>query len=276
VGTPSCPGLHDPAPGSASAACTIHTPTVPAAAGTDQSVQAHAESQGLLMLDRLFGRYLRGEIAVYRGSASARDNQNLSSGFPDAPDEVLSANGTALAQLDAQRLAITSPCENKTFDVQQQSGAAAQTTVSGIGTETSPSGLSGGCLDCVPDLSTPPETMAWTNAEAAGGPNDYPNGAGAFHSISSANLRRESPCSLTWDELVVLNAGRGSIDGFVHVGNEMVWHASGTITTKQPTGRVCDGMAVMYTIDLYVNLANLSDYGTRNFQTGSTEPVCGA
>ena len=55
----------------------------------------------------------------------------------------------------------------------------------------------------------------------------------------------------------------------------MVVHAAGSVQTVAPSFRTCDGQAVPYTIDRYINLTNLFDYGVRNYVAGIPTSVCG-
>jgi hypothetical protein len=270
AGAGACPGAHGSAQ---TATCMLQTPAVPSIPSAP-STEVVAQSIGMMILDQLIGVYLRGEVAVYTGSASASDNQNLSSGFADAANVTLSARGTALARLDLHVLDITSTCEGKLLSVRLDPAAPAQTEVEAIAPETSPGSYSGACLDCIPDFSSLPDRIAWTDVAAASDPTAFPNDLGAFRSVSSVDLQRESPCSLTWDQLVVLNARFSPIVGFSRVGDEMV-ATYANATTIPPSGKVCDGSSTAFTIDLYVSLSDLSHYGTRNFELGATTPVCG-
>jgi len=266
----SCPGARANA---APATCSIQTPPVPSIPSMS-STEAVGQAMGMMILDQMIGAYLRGDVAVYTGTASASDNQNVSSGFAEAPDVTLSARGTALAGLDRHRLEITSTCEEKVLVVQQWPSMPGQTEVDAIAPETSVGGYSGACLDCIPDLSSLPDHITWTDVAAASDPTAFPNDLGAFRSVSSVDLQRESPCSLTWDQLVVLNTRFSPIVDFARVGNEMVATYSNS-TSIPPNGKFCNGSSTAFTIDLYVNLSDLSDYGTRNFQLGATTPLCG-
>jgi hypothetical protein len=98
-------------------------------------------------------------------------------------------------------------------------------------------------------------------------------GVFAAHDVtSSVDLHALSPCALTWDQIAAVN---GDARGFVQEGNEMVLHSSGSVQTVAPSFRMCDGQAVPYTIDRYINLTDLFDYGVRNYVAGSPTTVCG-
>jgi hypothetical protein len=273
IGTRLCPGANlATATGGGTKACSIKTPPV-VTPGANPSLEDSARAQASMQLDGMIGAYLRGEIAVYAGSATASDNQRLASGFANAADEVLSAAGTALAQISGLSLDIVSTCEGAMLELQQSTAAPGQTTVSAIGRSSQ---YSGTCDGCVPDLTTRPARLTWNDAVAMSAPNVYPDGLGAFRSVSSADLRRESPCDLTWDQIAALGpVNNNYLSGFVRMGNEMVVRYQGTVTMP-PSGRTCDGKSQSYTIDLYVNVFDLSDYGARNFQAGPVTPLCGA
>jgi hypothetical protein len=50
---------------------------------------------------------------------------------------------------------------------------------------------------------------------------------------------------------------------------------SGYVDTKAASFRMCDGIRVPYTIDIYINAANLADYGVRNFNELAATMACG-
>ena len=79
--------------------CTLATPAVPSAERLADH-QADIEALELRTLDQLIGRFLRGETPVYRGTASAQDNDYAEAGIRPPPEATLSANGTALAALN--------------------------------------------------------------------------------------------------------------------------------------------------------------------------------
>ena len=137
----------------------------------------------------------------------------------------------------------------------------------------------GTCSACAPDLLARPTTIAWSNQDAVW----TGTGVGAdYHVVSSTSLSWDCPCALTWDEMVALDVhtlkdgGDIGLSNFVKEGNEMVWHKQGSIITAYPfanQGR-CAGRSVPYTIDVYVNLADLSDYGVRNYVEGTPVMYC--
>ena len=130
----------------------------------------------------------------------------------------------------------------------------------------------GTCTGCIPDFSSVPARLTWTNADAEFTVPPTPNDA-THHTLSSANLGRVSPCDLNWNELVTVNGT--DLDLFQRVGDYMVLRTTAQEVVKQPSGKLCDGQSANYSIDMYVNLANLADYGTRNFSEDVPSQVCG-
>jgi len=67
----------------------------------------------------------------------------------------------------------------------------------------------------------------------------------------------------------------GGTSDFVPIADDLVMSVSGNVVTKEGSFGMCDGLRVSYTMDLYVNLAKLSDYGVRNFVAEAPTPECG-
>jgi hypothetical protein len=139
-----------------------------------------------------------------------------------------------------------------------------------------PGGPSGAtCAGCAPDLFAVLSTIDLTGLNAHFPGQFFPDGEvsiAPFDVAVSATLRSRSPCALTWAQVVALNGGTST---FMQVGNEMVQHSGGFVQTRAPSARACDGVAMPYHIDVYVNLSNLFDFGLRNFVTDDPQPVCG-
>jgi hypothetical protein len=265
--------------------CQLRTPALPAAdAGAGDPVRATVEAKRLAELDLLVGRYLRGDAAVYLGTLSAHDNQSVF-GDPSTPlwlDQSIPP-GEALASLavdDVQAtLAVVGSSQGKGIVFRQARDSPMVTETSIILDSRTSGGPSASCTDCAPSFLDRPAAIAWADLDASytGAEPIAP-----YHVVSTVNLRLESPCSVTWEQLVALdvkvtteNSPSGGLSGFAQVGEEMVWHASGAVQTVPPQPHNCVGQSVPYTIDLYVSRANLAVYGVRNFSAGPVQPVCG-
>ena len=256
-----------------SLACTAKTPVPPALTG--DAVRDTAQANEFMFVDAFVGAYLRGDNPIYAGVASATDSSG-----PYGNDPLAFSTGNAIAALvidsDWAILTIASPADHERLILDQQNTAPNVTRAAAI----LPDGVYLGgygdatCTSCTPEFFTRPPSLVWSGVDA-NFPGSYPDGGGSFPPFditSSVDLRPLSPCALTWDQLAAVHGG--PLD-FVQVGNEMVEHESGSVQTVAPSFDSCDGQAVPYTIDRYINLTNLFDYGVRNYVAGSPMPVCG-
>jgi len=277
--------------------CTVATPTAPAA-DTTYLLPDEPQTDALRTLDFLIGRYLRGEVRIYRGSVSAHDDLSVAS--PTLTDQAI-APADALATLSfsevpgdghAATLVISPLCQTAQLVVSQNESAP---TGSQFGIEDgSPSAdmFAAACVGCVPDLFSKPATVTWSDLQLENTEWQHPVQFG-----STASLEQLSPCALTWEELALVrgldwnsearlegekqassDASEESFDlsQFHRVGDEMVYEYAGMGFVAMPTRQVCEPM-YSFTLEVYVNLSNLADYGVRNFSmTTSSPPVCGA
>jgi hypothetical protein len=255
--------------------CTLSPPSVPSsltpADPADYEQIAVAAKMGVL--DRVVGRYVRGDLRIYRGTASAHDNESVL-GDPQFPTNRAIFPGLAMASLEygggEAFLTVVSPCQQEWVQFSQfpynghltidQHTIHTNSELDGYSND-----LSYGCVDCLPSFFGLPQALSWTDLELA--PDGLP-----YRSSSSANLQLESPCDLTWEELVAIDGpefgGAGSppgLEGFQRVGDEMVRHESGQAVQYLPEGSPCPELIVDYEIDLYVNATNLADYGVRGY-----------
>jgi hypothetical protein len=274
--------------GTASASCgfVAPVPKAPKAASYNASIEVQAESQGLQALDGFLGPYLRGDIAVYRGTLSAHDNQSVlasasNDGSPGYKSQTV-PEGPAVASLaiagGSATLSVHSTTEHKYLVFQQDTKNASNTTNVGI---ILPDGSGGGntgtCIGCVPDLGGKPQTIAFENIvstqvvnisafageELEGGPD---NDDVTLHTYGSASLTLVPPCGVTFDDLAELNASSGLT--FALQGDQRVSQVTGY---GYVPGDYCQ---VTYTIELYVSTTNLADYGVQNFQQLPPQEDC--
>jgi len=85
-----------------------------------------------------------------------------------------------------------------------------------------------------------------------------------------------SPCALTWDDIFAVSADYAfDLPAEPPTSGEFVQTISGYVDTKAASFRMCDGIRVPYTIDIYINAANLADYGVRNFNELAATMACG-
>ena len=322
IGTGCSPTALNPTPsdgaaGADGSGAACSTPVAPVAvdAGSSDagaSEELKVEAHYLNLLDQLFGPYLRGDVPVYRGTAAATMVITSPTGgpayppagpnfsYPPYPEEVLSL-GPVLAALyvrpvvpqdwemsstllppasgNAAALVVHSPAQ-KSYTVLAQSDADPTTTATdGVVSEGTEDLLTEACSDCAPDFFDLPPSIAFDLSSTGTVEGD------TYSYSASANLAVVSPCSLTFDDLAVLNDATGpeeiSLDfgltDFVLSGGDWVSHISGTWTVKaaSPVEGLCDGEQFNFTIDLYVDNADLGNYSVRNYTAGPIEPQCG-
>jgi hypothetical protein len=258
---------------SGSLACTATTPSPPAPTG--DTVRDTAQANEFAFVDGVVGVYLRGP--VYAGPASASDD---SGGYGSGPGAFATTNAIAavVSYRYAAVLTIASPADHARLLLGQQPGSPEITEGLGILVDgTYMGGYSSGatCTSCTPDFLSTPSSFVWSDLDMHSPGAYFSDGSveeAPYDIISTVDLQRATPCVLTWDQIVTLNGGPGD---FVQEGNEMVQHSGGSVQTVEPSPAMCDGLAYGYTIDRYINLSNLFDYGVRNYVAGSPISLCG-
>jgi hypothetical protein len=299
------------ADGSGAACSTPVAPVAVDAGSSNASEELKVEAYYLNLLDQLFGPYLRGDVPVYRGTAAA--SMTITSptggpayppggpngGYPPYPEQVLSP-GPVLAALyvrpvvpqDWEMLSTLSPpasgkaaslvvhgLAQDSYTVFVQADADPTTTATdGVANGYGENLLIGSCSNCAPDLFALPPSIDLdlsTVGSAAGDTDSY---------SASANLAVVSPCSLAFSDLTILNGTMGpeewsldlGLSDFVLSGGDWVRHVSGTWTVKaaSPVEGLCDGEQFNFSIDLYVDNADLGNYGVRNYTAGPIQPQC--
>jgi hypothetical protein len=296
----------DAGSGGVAPACSFPMlPEAPAPVDPSAPLEAVVEGDALTRLDNLVGRYLRGEVLVYRGTASAHDNASViaDAGQPGGGDEAIS-DGPALARLEyrpaqsydyspakqsisgeAAILVLNSTLEQKRIAFSQAKTAASVTEASQIADAQSPSfaRLVTSCASCAPNFWSNPKTIVlgdlttsgtFAVAQQAGPPVNV-----ILHTFVSARLALASPCSLTIDDLVVLDKYSGPDESYSEMDNfhlehgEMVEHYMGRV---EPPHSLYDGcwFDTTYTVDLFIDPNDLSHYGVRNFTIGAPYRDC--
>jgi|GEM_PF-3374767 len=266
-------GIGGGMPTAGGGACAMRTPSPPALNGN--AVHDTAVTEEFARIDQFLGRYLRGEVPTFMGPASVAET----TGVFGTPGSISTPAAVAAVIIDGETatLTIADPVAHQREILTQSSASPGLTDASHVMPDLSyPGGPSGAtCAGCAPDLFTLPSTIDLTGLNA-----HYPGqfrldgeaSIAPFDVSISATLRSLSPCALTWAQVVALNGGTSA---FMQVGNEMVQHAGGFVQTRAPSTRACDGVAIPYHIDVYVNLSDLFDFGLRNFVTDDPQPVCG-
>lgn len=262
------------------------------------------------MLDQTFGQYLRGDVLVYRGTVQGSAMGATPPGYDTVPEETIAA-GPAFARLafapglesdwivgssahapfvdgNQAMLTVHSLANDQYMVFEQPESDPSMTATSGIAMVRTTNLLTPTCSGCAPSFWTRPATIAF-DLSAAGTVTTVTAGADATTSIdqpvtttASVQLTVVPPCTLTFDNFETLNEVTGpsefsavGLASFVLTGGEWIWHTGSTVETKPPSSHgQCDGQSFSYTIELYVNAANLGDFGVRNYVQGPTQSVC--
>jgi hypothetical protein len=260
--------------------CTVQPPTPPP---TDPDpVHAGANTTAFALLDQMVGQYVRGDVAVYRGSAVANANVDAFGNIENQSLQTSNARAALSISADVAGVTVFSASQSERILFQQQTALPGTTFVTSI----IPNGTYGGgplwpinasnsatCSACAPDLASGPATLVWQGlaAVAASGSDAAP-----LVVASSVNLQRVSPCALTWDDIFAVSADYAfDLPAQPPASGEFVETITGYVDTKAASFRMCDGIRVPYTIDIYINAANLADYGVRNFTALAATTTCG-
>lgn len=254
-------------------------PAMPNAA--DATVQGIAEADGLGKLDRLVGRFLREEAVVYHGTIEATQSpgadaktlpeQGAIAGLTRGNEELLGGEGFSGADVLVVH-GVDSDAYVQFSQVKEQPGVTWVGTILG---DDSVGGDTTSCTDCAPAFAELPAKISFESLTATstiqvndetGTPQDV-----TLEVDASATLDAVDPCELTFEDLLLVNHGTGPLH-FVQEGDEMVLHDAGVAPIPPSAPGMCGGTA--YTIDLYVNLSDLADFGVRNYEPGEVGVDC--
>jgi hypothetical protein len=294
--------------GSNTAATCGAPPLAPAALDANASDQERAEHDGLVTLDELFGRLLRSEALVYRGTLDAHGTQAHVDDTDHAVPAPVSATGTALALLSfadsssgdwmppqptvtgqSASLVLHALSSHQHVALVQAEADRSGVAASSIDDDNTFVLLDSTCEGCAPDLWSRPSAIVLADLVTRGSVSLFQgvvNQGGSQVDVPvetdvTANLTVASPCSLTFDEVAVVDtltsanaatADLGLTD-FVAAGNERVWHTGGSTSVPGTSGSRCF-TSIPYTIDLFVDVNNLEHYGVRNYAQGAPQQEC--
>jgi hypothetical protein len=257
--------------------------------------QANADLMG--RLDYLVGRFVHGDVPVYRGQMSAHDNagdvfSNQTDGvIPDGPAVAtlveVPLEGTFFSPYDVgvtgtgAFLDLHGLGTDLDLFLEQSAGDAVATRATFIGSPTETLALMNSCNNCVPSLWHQPASIEFGEIDAS-------SAAGTGHVLVSASLTPAPPSTLTFDELlevsgrIIPSDASFGLGEFTRSGNEMVKHVRGEVDTPNtdpafPSGGADYGCFVEtdYTADIYVNLDDPSDYGVQNLTFDGPVETCG-
>jgi hypothetical protein len=290
-------------------AASFAPPKAPAAADATATVQAQVEAQELAELDSLFGRLLRGEVLVYRGtfSGEAVDGAYESPAPHTKTTEVPSGRALAMLGERAPRHTDWFPAQpplesapQEAFLVVHALDAPAYGVFAQVSSEPSRTWatslpidavtgfpiapLDRSCVSCAPLFATRPATLALSGLDATGMATTF-QGLGNYVDVATstkatASLQVAPACTLTWDDFTVLDRIVGpyelasdiGLQAFTAVGDEMVAHRHAIFGMPQNPGECA--FTTEYTIDLFVKKADPTAYGTRNYHGNPPVMMC--
>jgi hypothetical protein len=241
-------------------------PGRPETPALDSSLEAYVEGQARLMLEGYVGVYLRGETTVYRGTFGANDNQGVlgpeggTDGFKNQRFPVEAAVAALSVDSRSSSLAVHGIAA-KQYVVFEQEGGSSTTSVSILLPDSSVGGNTGVCERCVAPFATRPSSIAFSNITSSQtvnlGATGTANDDVTLHTTATAALERIAPCGVTFEDLEELNGA----SGLLFSAQDGDWVVDLTGQTPDPS----DGSLVTYSLELYVNMDNLADYGVRNY-----------
>jgi len=229
-------------------------------------------------LDRLVGRYARGEAPIYRGTAQAFGNASMLSGPVVASlvksDQVYWQN----RQTTGFQLTIFSSAQQRRFRVTQVPEAPGTTRADMVVPYNSSFGVTAACTDCVPGLAALPAALAF-DLRATG---QYYDGR-PLNISASGSLSQVPPEALDFHLLWEVNqlydgATVAGIAAFQPRGDEMVRVVDGEWyeKTERPPSVAYDSCRKItrYRVEQYVNSAHVVDFGLRNPEVVEQKTCC--
>jgi hypothetical protein len=297
--------------GSKGNSCSSTSPSPPPSA-TDAGAtsQEAVEAPWLTWLDDALGRWLRGDVLAYRGTIQG--STTVPYGFAtttiNPPTELTIAQESALGSLDffpvsandwismvpapfasgnEAVLIVHGLADSQSMAFGQPDSDPTMTASAGIVQYASSNYLWATCSDCAPSFWARPAALAFDLT--ANGTVTLENYDGStmdegVTTTASVQLSLVSPCDLTFADLTTLNVPAGpdrtpytSLTLFTLTGSDWVYHVTGSVSTGQPPpqGACSGGVSYFdYTLDLYVNAANVADYGVRNYAAGAPYVEC--
>jgi hypothetical protein len=280
----------------------------PVAPDADPSADpaVYATATSLQTMDRLIGPYLRGEVAVYRGTMKAHDNASALANvavYGPRPDGDI-ALGPALARVEVHvastgdwgppksaisgnlaSLVLRSVATGDHVVLSQLDTDATTTLATLVGKDREFVTLTSSCTGCMADLAAKPANLALSGLTTTGTTTSFQGYAGqggqdvavTVHTTVSADLTKVAACDLRFEDLVAANVITGpneshaGLENAIDTGTELVWHETGSI--GGPGGHTCADITA-YTIDRFVKKSDLGVYGARNFVLGATTQIC--
>jgi hypothetical protein len=292
--------------------CSFSNAPPAPAPGPINSAQDFATATELAKYDSLVGRFLRGDVTVYRGTLSGQANLAVNFSAPVYQIQASIPEGAALAELDIRSTVFgdwrppraTPPAGSLTaallvhslpshlyVSYGQDTDEPGLTWSGFIASDDPTLGVSDNlfdrsCSECAPSFWDRPSTIAFDGLVTTG--TGLANNAGVTTSVplsatTSVHLSAAAPCDLGWQDLAILDTATGPNEFAVDVGLRqfqpdgglMVTHDGGSYVPVLPSRGVCV-LATYYSVELWVDQSDLSNHGVRNFSITSMMTVCGS
>jgi hypothetical protein len=296
AGSDPQPAPAHPSPPAAPTPGAAPVETVPQAPPPDPIVElpAGAEERRILQLvapkhleemDRLVGRYVRGDAPVYQGTFSARDN--MGSLGPTYQDGVMT-NASVNASLGWEEklywngqmvsgwaLFVRGPAH--WIRLAQSPTAPGSSALTIVVPNAVGGGMTGTCTGCLPTLAPTAGTITIGGTVARG---KWGNGK-LLEVTASGTLTRVPLPELSFEQLVAIaepNTEGAAMKEFKAVGAEMVrvverTHSEPTPVPADQTFYACERIT-SYELDWFVDRARLVRYGLRNMSIAGTQTCC--
>jgi hypothetical protein len=286
--------------------CSFSSPPPPPAV-TVTSVEDYATATELATYDALIGRFLRGDVTVYRGTMSAQATAayQAQASIPAGPAlALLDIRGTIGGDWLPPRNAVPSGSQTAVLVVHSlpsrlyvayaQDTEDTGVTWSGyIRSDNPAAGLSDNVLDrscpgCGPSFWARPNDITFDGLVTSGSEQQYNPVTGTTNvpvsTTTSLQLTVAAPCSLAWQDLAILDTATGPNE--FAAGNSLgltSFHPDGTgllvsndigAYTPYPIASGTCGLVIYYAADLWVDSSDLSNHGVRNFNITSMQTQC--
>lgn len=267
----------------------IATPALPSTE-EEKRVYGLIEKDHLMHLERLVGRYARGEAAIYRGSFAARDNlaslgRQYDDGVIDSVDVMASLAWEDGTYVDGRRdggwgLRVYAPSQAHRVMLHQYPDDGDITRVSLVSPRNTSFGVNALCHGCLTTLSAMPTVITVSPLVADG---KYGNDA-PLRVTAGGTLTRIPAAEVTFEHLVASTelGPRQNSPGypalFVRAGDDWVRAAEDEL--HEPTPVPADQPyyechhVTTYSLDWYAGDQHITRYGLRNFRISKAQTCC--
>jgi hypothetical protein len=234
----------------------------------DRDAEATARMKESAALEDLVGRYAKGAVPIYRGTARASDDASARGGEDGKlSGDVVGAITPSQSDRAGWELAVYAPMQTRLTVTQ---------TVGAPGRSDFALGTSGSCVGCFVDLASPPTRIHAASLTARGAPLADPT---LLATVAVAELTLTRVTQLTFQDIT---AAHDAVEGpigeatFTQRGGEMVREVSDDIYVPIAGTKAFNSCTrtLSYEAEWYVNLANVADYGVRSFAITKRKTCC--